>query len=366
MLEQEKGPQIALVGDIALQGLHITEVEKNEQRFLEISPILQGADMVFANLEVPIAAGNARNDQKKIIHAGDAQVTEKSLRQLNVGCVSLANNHIFDCKMDGLKATIDLLDKMGVLHTGAGWKQEHVEPVLINLQGLKVGFVAYVDKSTHPATEQFPEVLINYFEPERIRSEISLLKKTADKVICSIHWGRDYSHYPTTTQMEQARCLVDSGADVVMGHHPHVLQGYENYHDGHIFYSLGNLTYGDFLWDGKLRALRRKTKKGAIVMISPLSSDPLELIATKELPGNRIVHAKNNTLAWMLKIASNARRIERAGSLRRWISFKELVVDRILEFCFGYYRNPLADILSRNFCSKVGFIKRDYAERTKN
>jgi len=62
---------------------------------------------------------------------------------------------------------------------------------------------------------------------------------------------------------------------VVMGHHPHVLQGYENYHDGHMFYSLGNLTYGDFLWEGKLRALRRKTKKGAIVMINAATGELL-------------------------------------------------------------------------------------------
>jgi len=365
MPERKEGFLIALVGDIALQGLHLTEPEKNEERFLEVGGVLKSADMVFANLEVPIAVDEERNEEIKIIHAGDAQVTERSLRQLNVGCVSLANNHVYDCKMSGLEATIDLLDGMGVLHTGAGWKQEHVEPVIINLPSLKLGFAAYVDKSTRPLTKKFPEVMLNYFELEKARSEITLLKKRTDKVICSIHWGRDYSFYPTAAQMIQARSLIDAGADIIMGHHPHVLQGYERYNGGHIFYSLGNLTYGDFIWEGRLRALKRKTKRGTIARLHLAAADTPEMIALKELPGNRIVLNRSDTLAWMRKKMRIAEHMVRSGTFRRCLEFKEIVIDRGMEFCFGYYRNPFADVFSKIIWSKLGFFKRDYIERKK-
>lgn len=355
-----------MVGDIALLGLHLTEPEKNDERFRQIGPVLQRAGMVFANLEVPIGAGSERNEQKKIIHAGDAQITEMMLKRLNIGCVSLANNHIYDCMMDGLMATINLLDKMGIRHTGAGWKKEHVEPVILDLPDRRVGFVAYVDKGTNPGTEHFPEARINYFELEKARQDITALKNVADKVICSIHWGRDYSHYPTPAQMEQARHLVNSGADVIMGHHPHVLQAYEKYKDGQIFYSLGNLTYGDFYWEGKLRALRRKTKQGIIVQIGLMSSECPQLIGTTELPGNRIILNMRNLYVWMRRKMRIAESMAKHVTLRRAIALQEAVMERFMEFGLGYYRNPFRDIFNKTNWKKLGFMKRDYVDHKKN
>ena len=129
------------------------------------------------------------NEFKKSIHFSYHIPTRDLLRMLNVGCVSLANNHVYDCKMSGLEAIINILDGFGIYHTGAGWLPQHIEPVIIHKNGKKLAFLAYVDKSTNPKTENFPELLINYFDVNVAESDIQHIKNTVDKVIVSIHWG---------------------------------------------------------------------------------------------------------------------------------------------------------------------------------
>ncbi|KAF5073311.1 Bacterial capsule synthesis protein PGA_cap [anaerobic digester metagenome] len=135
---------LTFIGDIAFNGLISEQPEQNAVRFSLVAPILQEADLVFANLETPVKAGDEYNNEKSIIHYASYEVTKDLLNKLNIGCVSLANNHIYDCKMDGLKATINLLDNLGIYHTGAGWKQEHIEPVIIEKGGQQIGFLGWV------------------------------------------------------------------------------------------------------------------------------------------------------------------------------------------------------------------------------
>lgn len=177
--------------------------------------------------------------------------TEDLLRMLNIGCVFLANNHIYDFKMPGLQATISMLNELGIYHTGAGWFSDHIDPVIINNTDIRIAFIAYIDKSTNPKTEYFPELLINYFDVDKVLSDNHNISNTVDKLIINIHWGVDYSFYPTPEQIYISRRLVDAGTDVIMGHHPHTIQPYETYYRGLIFYSLGGLTFGDNIKEGK-------------------------------------------------------------------------------------------------------------------
>jgi len=123
---------IILLGDIAFTGIISEQPEKNKDRYKELAPILKSADLVFTNLEVPVKADGFRNEHKNIIHYSLPVPTRDLLKILNIGCVSLANNHIYDCKMPGLEATINILDDLGIYHTGAGWLPEHIESVIIN------------------------------------------------------------------------------------------------------------------------------------------------------------------------------------------------------------------------------------------
>ena len=349
-----------LIGDIAFTGILTTQPELNDLRFKQIVGELSAFDHVIANLEVPVKVDNEHNEYKKFICYSDYSTTKELLQKFNVSCVSLANNHVYDCKMSGLKATISVLDELKIKHTGAGWKKEHIAPVIIETNEMRLGFLAYVDIGTNPKTENFPELFINYFEIDNVIKDIQQLKKDADKIIVSIHWGADYSHYPTSKQIELAHKIVDAGADIIMGHHTHTIQPYELYKERSIFYSLGGLTYGDFIWDGKLGALKRKTKKAAFPVFDE-NLNIIEFIATKEFKGNYIKLTNWDYKRWSKIHLNIAKSMVKYDFVKKLMNFKEAVIDRIFEYFFGYYRNPFKQLcqIFVNF-KKIRYLKRDF------
>jgi len=239
--------------------------------------------------------------------------------------------------MPGLKATINILDKLEIYHTGAGWLPEHIEPVIINNGNNKIGFLSYVDQSTNTKTENFPELYINYFSVNKVKANIENIKNKVDIIILSIHWGVDYSHYPTSEQVSIARDLIDAGADIIMGHHPHTLQPYENYKKGTIFYSLGGLAFGDFKKEGKskLQALYRKTKNGLITQYD-LDSNGFHFISTKEQKGNNIQLKKRDFTKWSAGKWKIYHLKNKSKIIRKVVDFKEKIFDRVIEYFFGY------------------------------
>lgn len=331
---------LIFLGDLAFTGVLSTQPKKNSERFSSVFTVLNSSRLVFANLEVPLKIDENKNEYKSFIHHSLPEPTAELLKLLNIRCVSLANNHIYDCKMPGLKATINLLDELGIYHTGAGWLPQHIEPVIIELKDTKIGFLAYVDQSTNPKTEHFSELLINYFEPEKVIEDIKRLKSKVDKVICSIHWGVDYSFYPTSSQRKTARKLVDAGANIIMGHHPHTMQPFEQYNGGYIFYSLGGLTYGDSLWRDQMRSLKKSTKFSYF----PVFDSNFKFIhsyKTKELKGNYIEIKSDDFCKWSGKRWYWYRLYQKVplfGLIRR---FRETYIEKLYNFFFGFYRNPM-------------------------
>jgi hypothetical protein len=328
------------IGDLAFTGiLSLKEsYANNKQRFVEVIKHLEN-NLVFANLEIPLKSTEEHNQFKNILFGSSFEATGNLLQLLNISCVSLANNHIYDYKMSGLKSTINLLNQLNIYHTGAGWKPKHVAPVIFENQSKKIAFLAYVDNSTNPKTENFPELLINYFEPSRVKEEIGSVRKKADFVICSIHWGVDYSHYPTKKQRDIAKELIDAGADVIMGHHTHTIQPYERHGSGVIFYSLGGLTFGDYLVNNKLKALRKKTKTGLIAKLD--GSNNFTPVITTELKGNYIkINESFDYFQWSRNKLRVSDLMIKYGLLKKMISIKENILDRIHEYFFGYYNNP--------------------------
>lgn len=340
-----------LLGDVAFTGILSSVLDQNQIRLKEISPVLNQNKMVFANLEVPIRVSNEKNEHKSFIHYSLKKNTTDLLKKLNIGCVSLANNHIYDCKMSGLKATIAALDNQGIYHTGAGWKKEHIEPVIFEVNNKSVAFLAYVDTGTNPETEKFSELLINYFSIEKVINDIEVVVNKVDKVIVSIHWGIDYSTYPTRLQQVYARKIIDSGANIILGHHPHTLQPYEEYKDGYIFYSLGGLTFGDYYQNNSLKSLPRKTKKGVIVEVNDNNS--LSWYGTKELKGNIIKLRTFDYQKWSNRRLKEFYLIDKYIVIKKLINMKENIIDPSYEYFFGYYNHPLKRLFQISNLKKV-------------
>lgn len=354
--------KITLIGDIALTGLFVKSKVNNFNRFKEVIELFNNSTFAIANLEVPIKGNNDDLNPNKNIHFyTESEIVKEIFPLLKIKIVSLANNHIGDYGISGVQSTIDVLDELKILHTGAGTKTEHIEPLIFELNRKKIAFLAYVDKSTNPKTEFFPELLINYFEPDKVIDDIKSIRDKVDKIICSIHWGMDYSRYFTNQQQALARKLIDVEADVIMGHHSHTYQPYEFYRNSLIFYSLGQLCFGDMIWEGKLRSLKRKTKVSYI----PVLNEEFKIerfIKTKELKGNNIKIYLNskferyNQWIYRLNIIKN-----KNVFINFLINTKENILDRFIEYFFGYYRNPFKQIISIfSNIYKLKFIKRDF------
>lgn len=350
---------IALIGDVAFNGLLSEQPELNTQRLEKVQKVLSEIDIVIANLEVPVMAGDEINDKKSTIHSATRKATEQAVNLLNLSCVSLANNHIYDFKMGGLKATIDLLEKQKVKYTGAGWKDYHLSRNILNHNENKIAFLAFVDQATNPHTESFDELRINYFELEIIIETITSLRKIVDYIIISIHWGVDYSHYPTKYQVKWAHKLIDAGANIIMGHHPHTIQPFEHYNGGLIFYSLGGLIFGDFYKNGTLMALPRKTKRGVI----PIFDNDLNLIkviGTKDKKGNFLTIIDFDYNLWSSHKWRVYRLMNKYKMIKNLVYFKESVVDRSFDYFFGYYNNFFVRLMQLGNLKKIKKLFVDY------
>ncbi|APF20142.1 capsule synthesis protein PGA_cap [Caldithrix abyssi DSM 13497] len=351
-----------MMGDIAINGLFLLRKEEdNKKRIEKIAHLFCRNLGIIANFEVPIIGNKNNFDFNKDKHFYTyTHVVKTILPLLQIKVVSLANNHIYDCGLSGVKKTIDVLDDLNILHTGAGIKSEHVEPAIFDLNNKSIAVLAYVDKSTHPSVRNNDNFFINYIYLDKITKDIREVRKKADIVVISLHWGKDYSNFFTKKQQELAHAIIDRGADVIMGHHPHTIQPYEIYKGKPIFYSLGQLCFGDFYWEGELRALKRKTKVGMIVKLDVNDLKNFSIILTKEHKGNYIsildcnVKRKFAILSFLNKLKINY-------SFFNWVlNVKESYIDRIYEYFFGYYRNPLKQLFNIKNFRKIKFLIRDY------
>ncbi len=348
--------KLALAGDIALSGLVSSDPDSNGRRFGWLEDHLAQSDGLIANLEAPVVS-DERNPGKKAFLAADPGVTQDLLGRLNVVCVSLANNHILDCGREGLENTIRLLDDAGIYHSGAGISPEQAAPVIFTLAGKRVAFAAYTDRSTHPAKENYPDLFLNIFDPDRVSDEVKSLRSQADMVIISIHWGTDYSFFHEPWQRDAARKIAEAGADIIMGHHSHTLQPFERFGSTMVFYGLGGLIFGDFEKRGKMYALFRRTKRSAVFMVDDRCVIS-EIISTHEKKGNFIVDGRrdirkrNRRLQWLSSIR------ERSRVAASVISFHEKVLSRVYEYFFGYYMNPFRRLFQFRNISKAGKLFR--------
>lgn len=239
----------------------------------QVAAFLQDADLTLCNLESPLSTKGTPLPGKGIWFRADPQNVE-ALTMCGIDLVALANNHALDYDSPALLETVDVLDEAGISHVGAGANEDAArEPVIKEINGIRIGFLSYSEMAemyfsvTYPrklkATDDLPGIAS--FNVDDIIDDIGELKDDTDIIILLLHWGTEYQDMPQQYQIEAAHKLIDNGADIIIGHHPHCIQGVETYHGGLIAYSLGN-----FIFDQEWSA---KTKQGAVLSLelSPLS-----------------------------------------------------------------------------------------------
>ena len=263
------------VGDIMLSRNVAKQMGKNQDfsfPFLKIKDFLNSADFVFGNLEGPIS-DKGRNQGSIYSFRADPRAVA-GLRSAGFRVLSLANNHIWDWGEDALRQTTEILEQNNIFSVGAGEDYDSANRILVfEEKGIKFGFFAVTNlyPESLEADENFPgisnpdfDVLANAVK--RIKGE-----GLVDFMIVSLHWGNEYEKEPGPWQVQEAHKLADAGADLIVGHHAHVVQSFERYPvklsgDNHgagsqslIFYSLGN-----FVFD---QGFSRETMEGLAVEV---------------------------------------------------------------------------------------------------
>jgi poly-gamma-glutamate capsule biosynthesis protein CapA/YwtB (metallophosphatase superfamily) len=235
--------RIDLCGDISLWGKPENMIleDRGSQPFPGLNRLSNEADLFIANIECPLTdAEKPFWTYFKTLNASKA--AGRFLRELGVNVGSLANNHIADYGPQGLEDTIAVLEEQGISWVGAGRSPEEARlPLILEKGGLKLGILALAQPEISASTRLGWGAGV--LEDDYALNRMASLSKEVDIAIAYLHYGVEFSEYPTPHQVRLSRGLVDAGAKLVIGHHPHVPQGYEHYKDGFIAYSLGNFIF---------------------------------------------------------------------------------------------------------------------------
>lgn len=282
-LKELKNSRIIIfaVGDIMLdRGVEymIEKEGKGDFRFpfLKIAEELGKADLLFGNLEGPIST---QGEKVGSIHSFriNPQAIE-SLKYAGFDILSLANNHIFDYQRTALEDTMKILKESGIDYVGAGFNKEEAFSLRIKrIKDTKIGFLAYTNlgsPSWRARKENSGIGWIDRNDIEEIKKDIEKAKKKVDILIISLHSGWEYSFEPTVFQEEFNKASIEAGADIVLGHHSHVIQRIEKYEKGWIAYSLGN-----FVFD---QGFSEETMKGLLLEII-IVNGRIEEVNSKEI-----------------------------------------------------------------------------------
>jgi poly-gamma-glutamate capsule biosynthesis protein CapA/YwtB (metallophosphatase superfamily) len=224
--------------------------------FAGVQSELDAADVLVGNLECALTIKGT--PQQKLYSFAALPEAAQALALAGFDVLSLANNHAMDYGTSGLSDTRSNLDQVGIASVGAGANEEQAHaPVVLERNGLRLAFLAYVDVPVELhgfdarswiASEDQPGIA--WATPDQIKNDVTAAKQVADLVIVLLHSGNEItSIIPNISedQVNEARTAIDSGASLVIGSHPHILQRIETYHGGLIAYSLGNFVFDDYL-----------------------------------------------------------------------------------------------------------------------
>lgn len=250
--EEENSSKISLLfgGDVLLSDHVLNAYQRTGgiQGVLDegYRKLIEDSSFFMVNQEFPFSDRGVQAEDKQFTFR---LPTEKVsiFREMGIDGVTLANNHALDFGQDALLDSIAVLDQAGILHTGAGENLEKASvPVTAEIQGMKIaviGATRVIPVAGWAAGNSHPGMLATY-DPAVLLAKIKELRQGCDYVIVYVHWGTEREESPEDYQRSLGHQYIDAGADMVIGSHPHVLQGIEYYNGKPIVYSLGNFVFG--------------------------------------------------------------------------------------------------------------------------
>lgn len=251
---------LVAVGDIMLGGTAEEIMLKNsyDYPFQKTSHLLDNADIVIGNLEGPLTNIESSSLDKEYIFRSPPENVAPALARAGFNIMNLANNHTMDYGVDGLNDTIKSLKKNGIFSLGAGANLTQARKGLIfNTDYGRVALLSYSLTFPKDFWATGDRAGTAFGHKKDIEEDVQRLSQQADYIIVSFHWGREKTTTLRPYQPTLAHAAIDAGADVVIGHHPHILQAIEQYKNGLVIYSLGNYVFGSYSKDADTSVVAR-------------------------------------------------------------------------------------------------------------
>ena len=308
----------------------------------EVRDVLTTCDIVLANLECTLP-GREMVPTEPRVFTTEAQI--RTLQDAGINVVTLGNNHTFDSFDEEFQHTIDILEHLDIKWCGAGFSlNEAYQPVIVKVNGISIAIIGMVDASS--GMNRFAGESTSGVAPlemNQLCRHISTLRTQVDHIIISPHWGDERFRFPSPQQIKQAHAFADSGASLILGHHPHVLQGMENYQGTTIAYSLGNFFANHVYWDnGDFLTWNRFERTGCILIAEldrtgihnvqqiPIFDDGTTIRIEKSGWGDRCLDKANHLLARGITPTRYRRETFRVRTLRpilshlRWTKLRRI------------------------------------------
>lgn len=255
----ERSVLLHAVGDIMI-GDHPLNVGRGAHSSFRLQPVdypfayvastFAQADLAFGNLECTLSEhGLQPGDHHSMQLRGQMSYVE-TLRRAGFGILCVANNHSMQHGRESFLETVDALRSAGIAVCGlAGETYRTVVPEVVEKNGLRIAFLGW---SLRPRRYFTSGPLYAEGYADDMLRDVRAARLTHDCVVVSLHWGDEFVDRPSPSEIELAHAIMDAGADLLIGHHPHVLRGCERYGRGWIVYSLGNFL-GDMIWSDRMR-----------------------------------------------------------------------------------------------------------------
>ena len=300
-----------------------------------LKTIIQEHDISFCNFEAPIETSS-----NKIIKAGPHIFQNKDsikyTKEVGFNLFSLANNHIYDYGETGLKNTIDKIKEENIKYLGAGLNYEEAyQPLIIDINNTRIGFIAASEAQFGCLTENNEKSGYAWINSNKIDKTILMLRNQVDLIILSSHAGAESTYVPLPEWRDRYKYLCDIGVNLILGHHPHVPQGYEEYNTSYIFYSLGN-----FYFD---TANHEKTSNDSYSLSINIENNKIKNI-------DFIYHKNINNQTTLVdedKINFSIENLNNILKINYEENVNELVINYFKSFYYNYYKTALSNELDK-------------------
>lgn len=274
---------LIFAGDLLLSGAILRQYDNNGgiEGLIEEPLLAQllNSDITMVNQEFPFSErGTPMEGKSYTFQAPPSRVS--ILKELGIDIVSLANNHTLDYGREALSDTFQTLEEAGISYVGAGENLERAKKAeIVELSNTRVGFLSasrVIPVASWNASNSISGIFTTY-SADAMLKEIEEVRELCDLLIVYVHWGVEFEERPATYQINMAKAYIEAGADMVIGSHPHVVQGIEYYLGKPIIYSLGNFIFGNTIKEGMLLKADYTKENNLLISLVPFTSPEFQL-----------------------------------------------------------------------------------------